>query len=526
MTTLFDALVAGLTRAGVRRAFVVASVHNLGLLERLDAEGVTVTAARSELGAAYLADGFARVSGTPTLVVTSTGPGAGNAVGAFSVAAKDGAPVIHISTANDRRPAHALHDVPEQVDWMRAMGCDVHDVAHAGFASVLRALDDETWPFGVVVPSEDRALEADPFADESGERRGRAVRDQLDEGSLAPWLDASSRMLWIGGGARGIGVDRLVELAERSGAAVFTSVQGKDLFPDRHPQFVACTLNDRDLAELGVAAEACLALGSRLTELSCTGWVRPFPRRIVRVAYSDEVPAFAETETTVVHLDAGAAADLAIDAFRDGRATPSGFGAEAGAKALAICASRDRTNLEHQYIDAIVSALRSGDTFVCDMTKLAFWTIGGMAVPDGVRYLYPGLLAMGFGLPAALGASLVDPDAHTVLVVGDGGLVSILSELDLAAGWPGRVTVVLADDDGYHILRPNMNDEVGPTVCEFAGPRWEMLAAACGAAYAEAPDPDKLATLLREPHEGVRIVRVDARDIGLGWRRATRPVHT
>jgi acetolactate synthase-1/2/3 large subunit len=523
MTTVFDALVAGLTRAGVRRAFVVASVHNLALLERLDAEGVTVTAARSELGAAYLADGFARVSGTPTLVVTSTGPGAGNAVGAFSVAAKDGAPVVHISTANDRRPAHALHDVPEQVEWMRAMGCDVHDVAHTGLASVLRALHQGTWPFGVVVPSEDRTLEGDRPTPEPGAGDGR---DQMDAGSLAPWLDASNRMLWIGGGARGIGVARLVELAERSGAAVFTSVQGKDLFPERHPQFVACTLNDRDLAELGAAAEVCLALGSRLTELSCTGWVRPFPRRIVRVAYSDEVPAFAETETTVVRVDAGAAADLAIDAFRSGRATSSGFGVEAGAKAVAICASRDRTNLEHRYVDAIVSALRPGDTFVCDMTKLAFWTIGGMVVPDGVRYLYPGLLAMGFGLPAALGASLVAPGTHAVVLVGDGGLVSILSELDLAAGWPGRVTVVLSDDDGYHILRPNMNDEVGPIVCEFAGPRWEMLAAACGAGYAEAPDPDALAALLGEPHDGVRLVRVDARDIGLSWRRATRPVHT
>jgi acetolactate synthase-1/2/3 large subunit len=500
---------------------VVASVHNLGLLERLDAAGVTVTAARSELGAADLADGYARVSGVPTLVVTSTGPGAGNAIGAFSGSAKDGAPVIHISTANDRRPAHALHDVPEQPDWMRAMGRDVHDVARSGLTSVLRALEDAAWPFGVIVPSEDRELDDVPSSTDAGPPRAGA-----DEASLAPWLEASQRMLWIGGGARGVGTARVVELAERSGASVFTSVQGKDLFPERHPQFVACTLNDRELAELASTADVCLALGSRLTELSCTGWIRPFPTRVVRVAFSDEIPAFADTETTVVPVDAGDAVDVAIEAFRSGRASASGFGSEVGAKAAAICASRDRSSLEHAYVDAIVSALRAGDTFVCDMTKLAFWTIGGMTVPDGVRYLFPGLLAMGFGLPAALGASLASPGAHVVAVVGDGGLVSILSELDLAAGWPGRVSVVLSDDDGYHILRPNMNDEVGPTVCEFAGPRWELLASAFGADYADARAPDALADLLRQPHQGVRILRVDASDVSLGWRRATRAVHT
>jgi hypothetical protein len=86
------------------------------------------------------------------------------------------------------------------------------------------------------------------------------------------------------------------------------------------------------------------------------------------------------------------------------------------------------------------------------------------------------------------------------------------------------VSVVLSDDDGYHILRPNMNDEVGPIVCEFAGPRWEMLASACGAGYADAADPDALARILGQPHRGVRVVRVDAREVSLSWRRATRPV--
>ncbi len=289
---------------------------------------------------------------------------------------------------------------------------------------------------------------------------------------------------------------------------------------------MACTLNDRELAELGATADVCLALGSRLTELSCTGWIRPFPSRVIRAAYSDEIPAFAESQTTVVHVDARVAADR-----RDRRAPQRSRavvgirrrGRREGGRPLRVARpveSRAPVRRRDR-----VRALRAGDTFVCDMTKLAFWTIGGLVVPDGVRYLFPGLLAMGFGLPAALGASLAATDGHVIALVGDGGLVSILSELDLAAGWPGRVTVVLSDDDGYHILRPNMNDEVGPRVCEFEGPRWEMLASACGAGYAEAPDPGALAHLLGQPHDGVRILRIDASEVGLGWRRATRPVH-
>lgn len=518
MPTLFESLAGRLERAGVRHALVVASVHNLELLERLAEAGVTITAARSEIGAAYMADGHARVSGRPTLVVTSTGPGAGNAVGAYATAAKDGAAVIHVASTHDRRPAHALHDVPEQLDWMRAMGRGVHDVAGTGMQSVAAALDAAEWPFAVLVPSADRPLDQDPVPHPAPPGAAAGI----DAGSLAPWLEAERRLLWIGGGARSIGRLRLVELAERAGACVFTSVQGKDLFPSDHPQLVACTLNDRDLAELGATSEVALVLGSRLTELSCTSWVRPFPSRIVRVGRSDEVPAFPDCETVHLRAEAADVVDVGLEALRSGRAHGSDHGTEVAASVAEILASRDRSGVEHRYLDAMASVLRPGDTFVCDMTKLAFWSIGGMAVPDGVRFLFPGLLAMGFGLPAALGASLASPDAHVVALVGDGGLVSILSELDLAGSWRGRVSVVLCDDDGYHILRPNMNDDVGPSVCEFAGPQWSLVAAACGAAYVDAADARELATVLGQPHAGVRIVRIDARGIGTGWRRATR----
>ncbi|HXY92429.1 MAG TPA: thiamine pyrophosphate-binding protein [Acidimicrobiia bacterium] len=518
MPTLFEDLAALLTGAGVRQAAVVASVHNLALLETLDAAGVSLLAARSETGAAYLADGYARVSGEPTLVITSTGPGAGNAVGAYSVAAKDGSPVIHVSTANDRHPAHGLHDVPEQSEWMHAMGRDVHDVGRSGLSALAGALARAEWPFSVIVPSTD-GPDVQPYA--ATAVRARA-RPPLDASALDPWLATDRRLLWIGGGARVVGRDRLVELAERSGAAVVTSVQGKDLFPDGHSQFVACTVNDRELAGIAADAEVCLVLGSRLTELSCAAWSRPLPAHIVRVAYSDEIPPYDSTETAVVHADVRDAVDHLLSMFASGRTRGSDHGTRCGAAAADCCVARDRSGVEHRLLDAVTASLEPGDVVVCDMTKLAFWSIGGMSVPPGVRHLFPGLLAMGFGLPAALGASLAAPDAHVVAVVGDGGLVSILSELDLAAGWPGRVSVALADSDGYHFLRPSMNERVGPLVCEFGGPNWELLAAACGAGYVDAPEPDALAAALALPHRGVRIVRTDASDVGIGWRRATR----
>ena len=75
---------------------------------------------------------------------------------------------------------------------------------------------------------------------------------------LSPWLASDRRMLWIGGRRPHVGgIGRLGNIAEVSGAAVLTTIQAKDLFPDDHPQFVGCTLQSavsRSIAALRPAS--------------------------------------------------------------------------------------------------------------------------------------------------------------------------------------------------------------------------------------------------------------------------------
>src|SRR5439155_10300628 len=121
-------------------------------------------------------------------------------------------------------------------------------------------------------------------------------------------------------------------------------------------------------------------------------------------------------------------------------------------------------------LDAIGSCLEAGDIVACDMTKLSFWALVALDLPDGVGWQFPGLLTMGFGLPAGLGAAHARPGSHVVVIIGDGGLRSMLQELDAARNVTGRVSVILADDDGYHLLRPMVDERLGRELCESPGP--------------------------------------------------------
>lgn len=512
------------SEAGVKRAFTVASAHNLELLDALESADIEVIPSRCELSAGHMADGHARKSGQATLLVTSTGPGAGNSVGAFATAAKDCSPLIHVTTSNEYANAQTVHRVPEQSDWHQAFDAPMIDLGDQDVGHLRQVLKSRIGALTVVVPyrsDRQRGLERS-----SGEMSSKSVAvapsgDSEDlAAALSPWLAATRRLLWIGGGARLAGRDVLIQLAELSGAAVFTSIQGKDLFPHDHPQFVACTLQSNLSRSVARTGEVCLALGSRMSETSTATWTRDFPPLLLRVARSGDNPEWPQVDIRSVGDDVAALGAALLRSLMT-QPIPS-FGREAGEQALRMRTQLDRSTPQYGLLEAITSHLSANDTFVCDTTKMAFWAIGGSRLPAGSRFLFPGLLSMGFGVPAGVGACWAAPDAHTIVLTGDGSLLSVLPVLDDVARAPGRISIVLMDDDGYGILRPRATETVAGELCTFPGPDWESVASAFGIEYVDVGDPLDLSRALddRRTHRPV-ILRLDGSGLTMGgWTEA------
>ena len=505
-----------LVDAGARKAFTVASAHNVDLLDALLAEGVDIVPSRCELTAGHAADGYARTSGEPTLLVTSTGPGAGNAVGAIATAAKDCSDVIHVTTSNEVGLGQAVHTVPEQAGWHRAFDAPLVDVGGEDLDRLVDVLRARTGVMTVVVPF--RADRRRPLRYAVPCVVPSDTRNVI--GDVSPWLRSNRRLLLIGGGARKLGREVLLELVERSGAAVVTTTQGKDLFPSDHSQFLGCTLQSQHTRNLAAQAEVCLAIGSRITDLSTGTWGSPFPPLLLRVAESSERPDWPSVVIRDVGTDIGLTLDGVLAALPQG--APPVFGTEIGAQAAGHQRSTDRSGAEYSVIDAVCRGLDKGDTLVCDMTKLSFWVLTAGKIPTGARFLWPGLLSMGFGLPAGVGASHASPRGHVVVLVGDGGLLSVLPALEDAVRVPGRLSIVLIDDNGYGILRPKASREVATGLCSFAGPRWSEIADAFGLSYVDVGDPSDLAAKLASPGADVRLLRVDGDNLAIehNWMEA------
>ncbi|GAB3902136.1 hypothetical protein GCM10027612_66760 [Microbispora bryophytorum subsp. camponoti] len=112
------ALVEALRLHGVDTIFGIPGTHNLAIYEELDRAGVHCVTPRHEQGAGYAADGYARVTGRPGVVVTTTGPGVVNAATALGQAYSDSSPILLISpgvpTGHPRDGRGYLHESRDQ----------------------------------------------------------------------------------------------------------------------------------------------------------------------------------------------------------------------------------------------------------------------------------------------------------------------------------------------------------------------------------------------------------------------------
>ena len=97
-----EMIVDALITSGVRHAFGIAGVHNLPLYDALHQRGgIETFVTRHEQGAAFMADGYARVAQSPGVALVTTGPGITNTVTPIAGSWSDSVPVLVIGTAGE-----------------------------------------------------------------------------------------------------------------------------------------------------------------------------------------------------------------------------------------------------------------------------------------------------------------------------------------------------------------------------------------------------------------------------------------
>jgi acetolactate synthase I/II/III large subunit len=495
----------------------------------LQHEGIRMILARSEGGATYMADGYARLSGQPGFAYGQYGPGVANVAAALAEAWWARSPVVSLTSSTrtagrnrfeyqeldqltinapvtvfNREVIVAERAAPVLRDAIRAAlaqpgGGPAHlEVPTDILRGPVEAVDvyrDET--FGTLPPHQ-----ADPAA--------------IDR-AIAVLRGASRPVVLAGAGVvQGGAFAELQRFVSASGIPVATTPGGKGAVAETDPGAVGVagrysrTVANQLLAE----ADAVVVLGSRLGGMATNGYRLPHPEAsIIHVDVDGRILGVFRRETVSVLADAGVALNALTDALDASGPPPPAWSAWYDEVTRRVAAWRESLQREIRaalgtpihpvaVLDALGATMAPDDVLVADTGYSAAWTAALLPVRRAGRNYLRAVGSLGWAVPAALGAQLAAPDRRVVAVTGDGGVGYHLTEMETAArsGIPAVVVVFnnscLAFE--YHEQKLHWDGHVVPSANDFlSGVDYAAAARALGARGERVTSPAELGGAIR-----------------------------
>lgn len=494
--TVGQALVQGLKQRGVRCVFGIPGVHTIELYRGLDLDGIRHITPRHEQGAGFMADGYARASGQPGVAFVITGPGLTNTLTALAQARADSVPVLTVSAVNERATlGHGLgylHELPDQQGLMQKVvtsseqittAADISPVLARSFAAMTAA---RPGPAHIEVPLDVAAHSAPaPKPANPATPPPRPNAQTLQEATEQ--LQAAQRIVIVAGGGMKRGDLALRHLAETLDAPVVLTTNARGLMHG-HPLCVPASPSLQPVRQLIAKADCVLALGTELgpTDYDMYGTGKmPQMRQLIRV---DLCAQQLTRHPCALKLCADAADTAMALASCLGEKHTQTTAHSSGAEQANACRTAAWAALSPHY-QAQVTLLNTmrdalpGAMIVGDSTQPIY--AGNLYYdhdcPGGWFNAATGYGALGYAIPAAIGAAIAQPKQPVICLTGDGGAQFSLPELATAVQEQLPIRFVIWNNQGYGEIATSMRAVAAPVIgCDATPPDFAGIAQAYG----------------------------------------------
>ena len=417
--------------------------------------------ARHEQGAGFIAQGMARASGRPAVCIATSGPGATNVLTAVADAKLDSVPLVCITA---QVPLALIGtDAFQEVDtYGLSIPITKRNYLVRSAEELLRVIPEafrlaasgRPGPVLIDVPKcvQNQSLEVGEWP-RPGARESCPLPALAELERAAAMIDAAERpMLYVGGGAVASGAGGLVrELAERCGLPAVATLMGLGSLPSDHPQFLGM-LGMHGARATHEALERCdllFAVGARFDDRA-TGKVAAFCPN-AKVVHTDIDPS-GHGKIKHAHLplagDVAAVLENLLPRTRKRRRrTWLGEVRRLRERYPLAMPGGDDARAPYGLIRAVAEAAGPRAIVATDVGQHQMWAAQAYPIPGPRQWLTSGGLGtMGFGLPAAIGAALAEPDRPVVLFTGDGSILMNVQELATAAEQRVSIKIVLMDN--------------------------------------------------------------------------------
>ena len=451
-----------LERQGIR---TVAGIPGGAILPIYDALGqselIHHVLARHEQGAGFMAQGMARVSGLPAVCLASSGPGATNLLTAIADAKLDSIPLVAITGQVPR--AMIGTDAFQEVDtYGLSIPITKHNFLVASVEELLEviprafeiAASGRPGPVLVDLPKDvqAQAIDIDRWP-EPGRPLPMPAADRERIALAASMINAAERpILYLGGGVVHSGAaGRALELAEKAKLPTVMTLMALGAMPVDHPLSLGM-LGMHGARFTNLALDECdllIAVGARFDDRA-TGKVAQFCRH-AKIIHIDIDPAELDKVKSAhvgITADVAEALDQLLPAIEASPRQPWLERIQAlRAQFPFSTPDADQPRSHFGLIRTVAACLDDQAIIATDVGQHQMWVAQAYPLRRPRQWLTSGGLGtMGFGVPAAIGAALAEPQRTVVCFTGDGSILMNIQELVTAAEEKVNLKIVLMNN--------------------------------------------------------------------------------
>lgn len=463
--TVGEAIVRLLEAHQVKNMYGVISIHNLPIADAVGRrEQVHFVCARGEAGALSMADAEARFTGLG-VALTSTGAGAGNAVGSLIEAYNASSPVLHITGQVEReyldRDVSFIHEAKDQLSFLRAASKAAYRVMSPDHAigmiqeAIRVATTVPMGPVSVEIPIDVQAAEIELPTD-----FGRVAPmvipavNPADIQFLVTALKAAKRpMLWVGGGA--LGATAEINALADLGIPVVSSTHGRGIVADEHPRSLGAFHNSEYVEDLLAEADVLVVVGSRLRSNETKTYSIQLGKQLIQI---DATPMAQQRNYSVNHFicaDSKETLRLVLDQLDGHQWVDEEYDQQIRhAKQGAVAALSKQLGVYAELCFALRQALPADSILVRDITMSgSTWGSRLFPVQQPLQNIHSLAGAIGLGLAHGIGTAVANPTKKVVALVGDGGLMLGLGEIATMVQENTNLILLVMNDGGYGVMR-------------------------------------------------------------------------
>jgi acetolactate synthase I/II/III large subunit len=449
-------LVECLYRRGVRHIFGMPGSHSTYIYDAIQQHGgIRTILCRNEQAGAFMADGYARVTGRPGVICTTAGPGATNALTGIAEAYADSVPVLLIA-------GHVKHDrIHEECGRYHEMDLEgifrpctrfagtvmnnqqIPEMVDRAFAAMNSGRPRTA---ALMFPQDLMAKPAEALPSATSIELRRETPDPNLIRRAAESLGTSHRpVILAGGGAVSSGAaDQIAELARRLGCPVISTLNGKGILDERALTSLGHGRNRRARIVMS-RADLLIAIGCRFTEVFTAGGAAPIPKRIVQI----------DIDRAQIGINYPAEVGLAGDA----RAVLDALIPQVAPRETDWTQMWQRVRNSEPlkpewFIDTLRVEIPEASIVFTDACEMGLRMQTDFPAYAPRTFFYPSNFAtLGWGYPAAIGGAVGQPERWIVCVSGDGGFTMTAQELATAVRYKLKIIAIVHNDSAYGAIK-------------------------------------------------------------------------